>query len=250
MNALENIFYNHDGRLIHKWHHYLEIYDHYFNKYINKNVKILEIGVSQGGSLQMWKKYFGNNVTIYGLDINPQCKSLEEENIHIFIGSQSDRGYLRWLKTQIPKIDILLDDGGHTMKQQIITFEELFDHINDNGIYMCEDCETSYMLEFGGGYRRRGTFIEYSKQLVDKINAWHSCKLSVDEFTKNAKSINFYTGMVVIEKGLIDIPKSVMVGEKSFNVVSDKVTSNNIVMKLCILIDKVLNRLKLPSLFR
>ena len=123
MNDLEQYFYHNKDRLIHKWAHYFEIYDRHFQKYRNKEVIILEIGVSQGGSLQMWKNYFGDKAQIFGIDINPNCKSLEEENIKIFIGSQTDRTFLRNVKAQIPQVDILIDDGGHTMRQQIITYE-------------------------------------------------------------------------------------------------------------------------------
>jgi hypothetical protein len=196
------------------------------------------------------EKYFGKEAILYGLDINPRCKSLEEENVNIFIGSQSDRKYLRWLKTQIPKVDILLDDGGHRMKQQIITFEELFDHIKDDGVYVCEDCHTSYYPSYGGGYLRKGTYIEYAKRLIDKLTAWHFTKLPADNFTKTVKSICFYNSMVVIEKELMKEPKSIMTGEHSFEVLDDTESSlweKNILLRI---IDKTLGVFKLPSLFR
>ena len=47
-------------------------------------------------------------------------------SIKIFVGSQSDRNFLRKIKSEIPKVDILIDDGGHTMEQQIVTFEEMY----------------------------------------------------------------------------------------------------------------------------
>ena len=84
--------------MIHKWIHYFDIYERHFSRFRNKEVVILEIGVFQGGSLQMWKEYFGDKAKIYGVDIEPQCKTLEEENVKIFIGSQSDRNFLRNLK--------------------------------------------------------------------------------------------------------------------------------------------------------
>jgi 23S rRNA U2552 (ribose-2'-O)-methylase RlmE/FtsJ len=174
MNDLEKIFYSNKGGTIHKWKHYLEIYERHFSKYKNKEVVILEIGVFQGGSLRMWKKYFGKNAKIYGIDINPECKKLEEAGIEIFIGSQEDRNFLRKIKKIIPKVDILIEDGGHTMNQQITTFEELYDHVKSDGIYLCEDLHTSYWKDYGGGYKSRGTFIEYSKNFIDYLNAWHS----------------------------------------------------------------------------
>lgn len=156
----------------------------------------------------MWKEYFGPNCKIYGIDINPHCKKFEEDQVKIFIGDQQDRAFLKELAGSIPRIDILIDDGGHTMKQQINTFEELFPHIHEEGVYLCEDCHTSYWDSFGGGYRRRGSFIEYSKNFIDYINAWHSetSKLPVTEFTRSARSIHYYDSVVVIEKKIIDRP--------------------------------------------
>ncbi|MDR2691199.1 MAG: class I SAM-dependent methyltransferase [Dysgonamonadaceae bacterium] len=124
---------------------------------------VLEIGVSQGGSLQMWKDYFGEKAKIFGIDIDPRCEALEEENIKILTGSQSDRKFLREVKRQIPPIDILVDEGGHMMIQKIVSFEELFPHIKEDSVYLCEDLHTSYWLHYGGGHKRRGSFIEYSK---------------------------------------------------------------------------------------
>ena len=150
----------------------------------------------------MWKNYFGNKAKIYGIDINPDCKKFEEENVKIFIGSQSDRHFLKDVLAQIPPMDILLDDGGHTMRQQIVTFEEMFGHVKSDGIYLCEDLHTSYWLKFGGGNKRRGTYIEYSKDFIDQTNAYHSEQgsLKVNTFTKSVKGIHYYDSMLVIEK--------------------------------------------------
>jgi hypothetical protein len=87
----------------------------------------------------------------------------------------------------MPRIDIVIDDGGHTMKQQIATFEEMFPRIDGNGVYLCEDMITSYWPDYGGGLRKRGTFVEYSKAFIDCINAWHARqpRLPVSEFTRS-----------------------------------------------------------------
>jgi len=218
MNDLEIYFRNNQKRLIEKPVHYFDIYDRHFNRYRNKDVVIVEIGVFQGGSLQMWKDYFGDKAKIYGIDIDPRCKSMEEENITILIGSQSDRIFLKSLQTQIPPIDILIDDGGHAMIQQIITYEELFPHIKEDGIYLCEDLCTSYWLEYGGGYKYRGSFIEYSKRFIDYLNAYHSRskRLSVNKFTASVDSIHYYDSVIVIEKKRRDSPPQ----NESFGVLS------------------------------
>jgi len=226
MNDLEKYFRNNDKRLIDKWIHYFEVYDRHFSKYRGKEIVILEIGVSQGGSLQMWKEYFGDKAKIYGIDINPKCKAFEEENIEIFIGSQSDRKFLREIKEKIPMVDIFIDDGGHTMEQQIVSYEELFDKVKDDGVYLCEDLHTSYWLEYGGGHKRNGSFIEYSKNFIDFLHAYHSeqSSLTVDSFTSSVNSIHYYDSIVVVEKRKREKPHSETIGVPSFTVEATKRT--------------------------
>lgn len=224
MGELEQYFKQNNKRLIFKWQHYFDVYERHFERFKNKEVVILEIGVSQGGSLQMWKDYFGSKCKIYGVDVDPQCKQLEEHNIEIFIGSQSDKNFLRTVKSSIPPIDILIDDGGHTMKQQIVTFEEMYSHVKENGVYLCEDCHTSYWGSYGGGYKRKNSFIEYSKNWIDFINAYHSrtARLKVNEVTKTAKSIHYYDSIVVIEKGTVERPFASKTGTPSFEYIHKK----------------------------
>ena len=220
MNDLEKYFRNNKDRLIHKWIHYFDVYDRHFARFRNKEIVILEIGVSHGGSLQMWKSYFGPDAKIYGIDINPSCKALEEENIQIFIGSQSDKKFLKEVKAKIPPIDILIDDGGHTMEQQIVSFEVLFDHVRNDGVYLCEDLHTSYWPKFGGGYKREGSFIEYSKNFIDQLNAYHSKQrgLKVNKFTKNVDSIHYYDSILVLEKKQRRKPYDEETGQPSFDI--------------------------------
>jgi len=207
MNDLEKYFAANPGKPIHKWSHYFEIYDRHFSRYRNSDVHVVEFGVCRGGSLQMWKHYFGRNSKIFGIDINPRCKKLQEEQIEILIGDQENREFLKSLVRIVPRIDIVIDDGGHTMAQQINTFEEMFPHISENGVYLCEDLHTSYWQKWGGGYRKAGTFVEYSKNFIDYINAWHSrqrLRLNVNAFTKSVHSLHYYDSVLVIEKRRIN----------------------------------------------
>ncbi|MCI9489913.1 MAG: class I SAM-dependent methyltransferase [Dorea sp.] len=204
LNNLGKYFFYKKHRIINKWMHYFEAYERFFMKYKNKDLSILEIGVFKGGSLQMWKNYFEgpcNKVMVYGIDINPECKKLEEDNIKIFIGSQEDRDFLHKVKEEIGKVDILIDDGGHTMNQQIVSFEELFDLVDDNGIYLCEDLHTSYMERYGGQYKG-DTFIEYSKNLIDYLHAQYSetSELQRNKYSDSIKYITYCDSMIFIEK--------------------------------------------------
>jgi hypothetical protein len=215
MNDLERYVRDNQGRLIDKWWHYLEVYDRHFARFRGTDVHVVEFGVFQGGSLQMWKQYFGPRARIFGVDVNPRCKDLEEHQVEVLIGDQDDRQFLRSVAATIPRIDILIDDGGHRMQQQINTFEELFPHIQPDGVYLCEDLHTSYWPAWDGGYRRAGTFVQYSKDLIDALNAWHvgnSRRLGVSAFTRSAHSLHFYDSMLVIEKRAMPEPTRVRTG--------------------------------------
>ncbi len=208
MNDLEQYFRGNTGRQIHKWRHYFEIYDRHLSRFRGTDVQVLEFGVAQGGSMQMWKQYFGPRCRIYGVDKNPACKQVEEAQVEVFIGDQQDREFLRRLAGELPRIDVLIDDGGHRMKQQIHTFEELFPRVEENGVYLCEDLHTSYWRRFGGGYRRGGSFIEYAKNFIDELHAWHSEteRLRVSAFTRSVHALHFYDSVLVIEKRPIAPP--------------------------------------------
>jgi hypothetical protein len=189
--------------------HYFDIYERHFKRFRGTDVHVLEIGVFHGGSLKMWKRYFGEKAKIFGVDINPLCKRLEEDQIKIFIGDQADKTFLRSLRREIPRIDVLIEDGGHEMAQQINTFEVMYPHITPSGIYLCEDIHTSYSKEYGGGYRKRGTFIEYSKNLIDYLHAWHCGKierLGVSDFARSTYALHYYNSILVIEKKPIERP--------------------------------------------
>lgn len=251
MNDLKIYFDNNTNRLIHKWEHYFEIYDRHFSAYRNREIVVLEIGVFQGGSLQMWKNYFGPKAKIYGIDIDPNCKKFEEENIEIFIGSQSDTKFLQRLKEKIPPIDILIDDGGHTMNQLRISFDELFSHVKQDGIYALEDLHTCYWIDYGGGYKRAGSFIEYSKNFIDDLHAWHSkqSSLTVNEFTKSIHSLHYYDSILVVEKRKMTPPVSLVSGTSTEDPFAKKKKSalTLAIRKSGRLVNTVLQFFRLPS---
>lgn len=203
-NELIEYFMLNDEKIIFKWIHYFDIYESIFRRFKDmENLKILEIGVNRGGSLQMWKQYFKPGTKIVGIDIDKGCKQLEEPNIEIRIGSQNDRGFLSEIVKEYENFDIIIDDGSHINEHQITSFQGLFEAVKNDGIYLCEDCHTSYWPSHDGGYLTEGTFIEYSKRLVDNVNAFHSKdhdELAPDYLTRNIGSIQFFDSIVVFHK--------------------------------------------------
>jgi SAM-dependent methyltransferase len=195
-------FWNHTGRLIHKPKHYLPVYERHLHGFVGRPLTFLEIGCGHGGSLQMWKSYFGPHAEIVGLDIRPECKAYEEDQVNVRIGSQSDSSFLDSVVDEFGPPDIVIDDGSHMMKDIAASFASLYHRLTPNGVYVVEDLNFAYNANSGGGLRRPGTFIEFSKAMVDQLHArYTNGALVPDAFTEQTMSIHFYDSMVVFERG-------------------------------------------------
>lgn len=194
-NPLTDYFLAHqEGLGIFKWLHYFDVYHKHFAKFIGQKVNILEIGIFSGGSLEMWRSYFGDSCHIYGVDIEESCKSYESEQISIYTGNQEDRNFWAKFKNEVDNIDIIIDDGGHTAEQQQVTLEEMLPVLNPGGVYVCEDI-----------HRHFNRFTAYACGLIDELNQLeaepgmiHESRVST--FQKSINSIHFYPYMMVIEK--------------------------------------------------
>jgi hypothetical protein len=139
-NPLKNFFNERRaGRGIDKWVHYFDIYHRHLAKFVGRDMSLLEIGVYSGGSLEMWRQYFGERCRVYGVDLQEACKVYENEYTRIFVGDQADPGFWRAFVRDVPHVDVLIDDGGHRVEQQIATLEALLPRIRPGGVYLCED---------------------------------------------------------------------------------------------------------------
>jgi hypothetical protein len=208
MNDLERFCYTKSRESLLKWTHYLEVYDRHFARFRSKAPVVVEIGVYQGGSLQMWRDYFGPDAKIIGVDINPECLALKQQGFEIEIGDQGNPIFWLDFKAKYPQVDILIDDGGHLTKQQWVTFEHMFPHISETGVYLCEDTHASYhpaYISYAGENPQRrdpGTFMEFTKKLVDEMNAWWWLPDNAmpTPFTRSCASMHYYPMVVVFEK--------------------------------------------------
>jgi len=174
---------------------YFSVYDDLFNKFKDKKVVFVEVGVFQGGSLFMWREYFGKQARIIGIDINPGAKKWEKDGFEIFIGSQSDSKFWEIFFNTIGEVDIILDDGGHTFEQQIITAESVLHNIKDGGMLVVEDTHTSYMVDYGGA--SNVSFISYAKNMIDGINYRYEHFKNKKIHNKNVFSMQFFESFVV-----------------------------------------------------
>ena len=174
---------------------YFQVYAELLEPYRNKPITFIEVGVLNGGSLFMWREYFGAKARIIGIEFNPLAKRWENEGFEIFIGSQSDSIFWDDVFNKIGDVDIVLDDGGHTYEQQIITAHKCVPHIKDGGLLIVEDTHTSYFKDFG--YPSKYSFIEWTKMLIDNINSrFPSVEASALPYKNSIYSISIFESIV------------------------------------------------------
>lgn len=152
-------------------HNYCVKYEKYLNFNRLDSIKILEIGVFDGKSLNMWKRFYPNS-TVVGVDIMERCKEYEktEQNLFIEIGSQDNINFLNSIIKKYGEFDLIIDDGSHQQNHMIFSFSILFPFLKKGGTYIVEDTCCSYWEDFGGSLEGKNTSVNYFKNLVDHVN--------------------------------------------------------------------------------
>lgn len=207
-----DLFNAHVGYRSVKWEHYLEIYDqHLKNKASSLSpVTLLELGIQNGGSLEIWAKYLPVNSRIIGVDIEKKCSQLLfPPNITVLIGDASDPLFIK-NKLLNYTYDIIIDDASHMPRETIAAFTMLFGQLAPGGLYFVEDTHTSYWAPFKGGFKKK-TAIEYFKTFIDALHYDYikfpfyfsrSDRKKFGLINQQIRSITFYDSILVIEKNL------------------------------------------------
>jgi hypothetical protein len=188
-----------NGNGVWKWEHYFDIYHRHLQKFVGKEVRVVEVGIYSGGSLGMWKAYFGAKCTIYGVDVQDACKAYEDAKTKVFIGDQSDRRFWQDFREQVRNVDVVIDDGGHLPEQQIVTLEETVPYLRAGGVYLCEDTHGTH-----------NQFAAYVHGLTTSLNSTTlrdrgasdgvACVVDTNNLQKSIRSVHLYPFVTVIEK--------------------------------------------------
>ncbi len=217
-----------------KWSNYFEIYEKLFENFKNKKIKILEIGIGDGGSLFMWKSFFRKGSKIFGIDLNPDALKLKKNGFNITIGDQSKKNFWRRYFKKNKSFDIIIDDGGHTNLQQITTLMESIKFINDGGMLIIEDTHTSYMKNKGFGNPSRYSLISFSEKIIESIHRRNpNIRRKLNLFSERVSSIEYFDSIVVfkINRKSCAMSKNIENNKKLRNFFIDyryKKNSNNI----------------------
>ncbi|KAH9259699.1 hypothetical protein BASA81_002121 [Batrachochytrium salamandrivorans] len=123
---------NHQGRALWKQNQYFDVYEQVLGQFRNRpNITLLQIGVHTGGAIDLWQQYFGKGFVFVGVDINPECAQFDNgKDVRIHIGSQSNSSFLTQVAKEIPKLDIVIDDGAHFSDISISTFTLLWPYLS------------------------------------------------------------------------------------------------------------------------
>ncbi len=212
MSSMQNLSSIADFYKTDKYEHgYTKVYEKYFDNIRDQKLKILEIGIADGKSLLMWSDYFQNS-TIIGIDIHKidiQKKKLDRNNIKVHQGSQSDEKFIDEIISEYGSFDVIIDDGSHLKKDVIKSFHLLFPHLNDDGLYVVEDIQTSYNHFFGGNpfdLKYSNSHMNFFKHLTDRLNYQEIANPFYvgNKYDAKITNISFYHNLVFVRKGVND----------------------------------------------
>ena len=216
--SLEELYHSHRGKVSDKWSSYLPVYERSFERFRRSPVRLLEVGIQNGGSLEIYQAYLPEGSLIVGCDINPKCQTLQyDRNVHVVVGDCGATSTQDAVTAISPRFDIIIDDGSHRSSDIIRTFLMYFPLLEEGGIFIIEDLHASYWKDWEGGLFYTLSSMAFFKLLADTINCehWGNGKTAVDlmshEFAdyaqlipaadlKNVFSVQFFNSVCVVEK--------------------------------------------------
>lgn len=173
--SLAHLFTDHIGKATDKWSLYIDVYDELFQAFKEKPITLLEIGVENGGSLEIWSKYFAKGQLFVGCDINEKCAVLkfDDPRIKLIVGDANSFITEQLIHQVCCQFDIIIDDGSHTSDDIVKSFAKYFPLLKEDGLFIIEDLHCSYWDVYQGGLFNEASSISFFKRLTDVVNAQH-----------------------------------------------------------------------------
>jgi SAM-dependent methyltransferase len=175
VNSFSEAYHAQSGKYVDKWAFYLDAYGHFLDPIRDKISHVLEIGVQNGGSLEVWARYFPNVTHVIGCDIDPACGELafSDPRISVVVGDASQKQTQKKVLEACPTFDLIIDDGSHRQDDVITAFWAYFPHVSYGGYMIIEDLHTSYWQGYGGGLSHPESSMQFLKLLADIVNFEH-----------------------------------------------------------------------------
>ena len=124
------------------WHSYIGVYETLFEPIKSTATRVMEIGVSEGGSINMWSKYF-SQAEIHGVDINlsRMLHTFTDPRIKLHSGDAYSTSFVD--KFEPGSFDAIIDDGPHTL-ESMIQFVQLYPKlVKQDGLMIIEDVQSA-----------------------------------------------------------------------------------------------------------
>jgi hypothetical protein len=175
IKSLRDIYATHESLVSDKWDIYLSEYNRLFQSLREEPIQLLEIGVQNGGSLEIWSEFFPNARLIAGCDINDDCRKLRypDTRVNVVVGDINSDEARQKIESLSAEFDIIIDDGSHTSSDIITSFFIYFSRLKTSGYYVIEDLHCSYWEKFEGGLFNSESSMSFLKDLADVINHEH-----------------------------------------------------------------------------
>jgi hypothetical protein len=218
--SINDLHRNKTGKVSDKWESYLSYYDTLFSGLRECPIKMLEIGVQNGGSLETWSEYFTCGQLFVGCDIDPKCGDLkyDDSRINIVVGDANATSTFQAIRTISPNYDVIIDDGSHVSIDVLNAFVNYFPLVSPGGLYVVEDAHTLYLDQFGGGILNEVGAYAFFKKMVDIVSYqfWRD-QLSINNYFRTffphnstpafilegwVESIEFRNSIITIRKAL------------------------------------------------
>ena len=174
-STLQHLWEEDRGKISDRWSSYIDVYSEVLASLRDSPIRLLEIGIQNGGSLDIWSQYFSNARAIVGCDIEPACGQLryDDARIHVVVGDATTGEVAAQIEAISARFDIVIDDGSHRSGDIIHAFARYFPVIEDGGLFLAEDLHCSYWQEFDGGLFDPWSSMSFFKRLADAINHEH-----------------------------------------------------------------------------
>jgi hypothetical protein len=219
MTDLATLYQKHQGKLSDRWASYLAQYDRVLQPWRDQEIRLLEIGIQNGGSLEIWREFFPKAVKLVGCDVDPLCAELRysDPRIAVVVADACSEEGLNQVRAHASSFDIVIDDGSHRSSHIVQAFARYFPLISEGGLFIAEDLHCSYWGPFEGGLAYPLSSMSFFKFLIDVVNQEHwgvpikarelvadfereyGCELR-DSDLQQVHSVEFVNSMCVIRK--------------------------------------------------
>ena len=218
MSTLRELHLAHTGKVSQKWSLILDVYERVLAALRDRPISLVEVGVQNGGSLEIWAKYFPSAAAIVGCDIDERCGALafDDPRICVVVGPVNTTRTARAILARANPFDVFIDDGSHRSPDVILSFCNYFPFLRPGGLYLVEDMHCAYRPEFQGGIRKANS-AAFFRALTDvmQVEYWKeqaavgdlmapflppAAAIDAEKLASQVASVAFYDSLCIIEK--------------------------------------------------